>query len=191
MSICKARAKLEVLGAVIDPEQIPDGALGKPRLEIARRLIREAAAELDKVIAIRERGAGIVQGLGLALYTDSAWREEDERFARHVVDILQEKIATRVVTPEVVARLAELDAAKPAPEAATPPALPKPASVRVGQRWRCVGVEGEIVVEYDEVNGKAWPDGSRVQLRAQSGIMWARAADMLGLREWSYMGGAS
>lgn len=63
----------------------------------------------------------------------------------------------------------------------------KPSRVEVGQRWRCVGVDGEFVVRW------LYEDGVSVRLGPAedeaSGKIVARIADMLGLREWSYVGG--
>ncbi len=63
----------------------------------------------------------------------------------------------------------------------------KPAAVAIGQRWTCVGVEGELVVrEIVTFTGRdpdigLSPDGS------YPSTVHGREADMLGLAEWSFL----
>lgn len=62
----------------------------------------------------------------------------------------------------------------------------KPSRVEAGQRWRCVGVDGELVVARID---SGW-DGPERAAFIGGNLGSARTADMLGLREWSYVGGA-
>lgn len=139
----RARAKLNVLAAVVDPNETPDGALNKPRHEIARRLILEAEQALDAALGIPV---------------------EPEDVEAHIA--AQERAAFA--------------------GSGAPPALPKPSRVEVGQRWRCVGVDGEPVVARID---SGW-DGPERAAFIGGNLGSARTADMLGLREWSYVGGA-
>lgn len=69
-------------------------------------------------------------------------------------------------------------------------APPKPAAVKPGQVWRCVGVEGDL--EVCEAPFVGWP--REIGLRPLGGdgpaTVRARDGDMLGLKEWSFVRGS-
>lgn len=64
----------------------------------------------------------------------------------------------------------------------------KPAVVEPGQVWRCVGIEGEIVVwTRDSITGPGEAALFPVDSGGTYGRIRARASDMLGLAEWTFV----
>jgi hypothetical protein len=62
----------------------------------------------------------------------------------------------------------------------------KPAAVALWQRWACVGIDGELeVVSVDPYDGA--PDVFLATPGSAPVVVRARAADMLGLKEWRFL----
>lgn len=234
--IHRARAKLNVLAAIVDPRETPDGALGKPRHEIARRLILEAEQALDAALGIPvepddvEAHIAAQECAATTPATPKPWPWCERHGAPSpsvdcdaclgeatgggaaVAPALPKPDAVRVGqrwrTPagmDLLVRAVDQDGdaylAGPgvryervsSPEmqegiAWTYLGMVKPDRVEVGQRWRCVGVDGELVVRWIIGDGASARLGPAGDDDIDNTI--ARTADMLGLREWSYVGGA-
>lgn len=75
---------------------------------------------------------------------------------------------------------------------APPSSIAKPAAVLLGQRWRCVGIEGEL--EVCEVRACIMPSfaadiGLRTLGATGPETVRAHELDMLGLPHWTFVGG--
>ena len=76
------------------------------------------------------------------------------------------------------------------PRVAAELAPQKPAAVLPGQRWRCVGIEGELEVrDVTSFTGAPADVGLRPLGSTGPVTVRARESDMLGLKEWMFVGG--
>ncbi len=69
-----------------------------------------------------------------------------------------------------------------------PASQQKPAAVAIGQRWTCAGTEGVLVVREVVTFSGRGPDIGLSPDGAYPSTVRAREADMIGLREWRFIG---
>ncbi len=153
-----------------EPPAAYDAPIKAPTMAIASELTPEEGAAIER--------AGYAPYVGWRCAADgTAWHEDEP----DDLVLLRERAAVASASDPAAWKFGPLSGPV---DVVAPPA--KPSRVLPGQVWRCVGVEGELEVD------RVYPgviDGADVAAFVGGNIGSARVADMLGLKEWSFVRG--